>query len=796
MAAHIPKRVHALKTLLEGSFTQVPPEIKSKIIAMNVACRKIVTLYEKQSRTNEETIQMLHQTRDMLNFIITHLFHPTFPYQKNLVKEIKSSLYEVFHNFQNSKASIINIYGPSMYVAYHKMFNLNYELGANAFNQTLQVIPLFTNTTLILPEIDSIGELVNTEDNRKTITQVILEKYIRNAFTIDVTEPYDLNYEYTNIYITGKIARRLHFTKVEMFDIVKPILYEFNPLRPSERKLNVDIIRALMFFASDCDDRGSHLDQISRLRKRIQEPNLTDENIIKIGMYARQNSIGDILMATEIATTLSIIPNISDEIRENILEIARSGWEKEHIRLNTAKYLENYTYEVLTENRKPLRKHIISFIEISLDNDDLQFYAEIAYHIGMDIDDIIIPLEKRKDRDLIDHASDIMTDYYNKTRIHDILTLINRILKAEIVLPTLSTINMHRKWIEENQTIYNKLYEDRNKKQNLLGDILIQELKQIEILINDAKLEDHENKQFKEKLNRIELPMSYDAPIPMSKSSSKNTSKSNKYSSSYRHHQEYSHDREYHNDLEKLPIKTRQHVLKELNSTCKNMFNIFTQNKFIREQKNRLQLMVKLGRGEKRNCYYVRDIYDWWKTTIQDGRKFKDPLDNREITNEEMDDIMKKIKYIKYDAVDIREFTSKPGNKLKLFISQDFGDEKFQHVKALRKIGTFTHVLYDFGYIPALLEPSDFRDIHGHTSTDLSSSILATKIDILFEKGLLLINNTIPYKCCKIHLYKDKTFWTSINDKNDLLIKGISRNKFINMMNEVNARLGLEPHTI
>jgi hypothetical protein len=103
--------------------------------------------------------------------------------------------------------------------------------------------------------------------------------------------------------------------------------------------------------------------------------------------------------------------------------------------------------------------------------------------------------------------------------------------------------------------------------------------------------------------------------------------------------------------LEPLPDKTRVALLKELKEACNYMKDGISGKRFDRMTKKNLQLIVKIGNIKgKQRCYYVRNLYNFWKHNEKNNRILTDPETRVPITSSEKKDIMQKIKYINRKA--------------------------------------------------------------------------------------------------------------------------------------------------
>lgn len=206
--------------------------------------------------------------------------------------------------------------------------------------------------------------------------------------------------------------------------------------------------------------------------------------------------------------------------------------------------------------------------------------------------------------------------------------------------------------------------------------------------------------------------------------------------------------------LEAFPEKTRVQLLKELKAQCHYMKDTLTDKRFDRMSKKNLHLVVQIGPPGKKRCYYVRNIYKYWEELAKDNKKFREPETRTGITDEEKADIMNKVRYIKKNAVDPELNKIKKDPHVQLIIEPDAtGNYYTFHVK--RNIGSLVYTLYDLGVLPAHINLTQGENGAAYYSSE------ATVANVLeaFDKGRILINNFIPYSCCKVH-FKKQTYWT------------------------------------
>lgn len=190
--------------------------------------------------------------------------------------------------------------------------------------------------------------------------------------------------------------------------------------------------------------------------------------------------------------------------------------------------------------------------------------------------------------------------------------------------------------------------------------------------------------------------------------------------------------------------KTRDDILVALTEICHNMRDPLINQHFRRMKKRRLQLVVQVGKahGNKRHCFYVKGIYDWWKA---EGKNVRDPLDpSHRLTAEEKQDVMSKIRYLHRSPYN----PDGPGKHkrdpmLQLTVEED---GRFWYVTISRKIGRASYHVHELT-VPGEVGPRDTG------SLDITSATLITHIRELFEKGRLLTSNWIPYTCCTIPVH-------------------------------------------
>ena len=272
------------------------------------------------------------------------------------------------------------------------------------------------------------------------------------------------------------------------------------------------------------------------------------------------------------------------------------------------------------------------------------------------------------------------------------------------------------------------------------------------------------------------------------------SSRDRKYSSSYKRNSILSLMSPIAEDLAPLPKKTRQQLLKEIRAACRDLRDNISLERFDRMKKKKLYLVVRVSKDadNKHNCYYVGNLYKYWRQRKDDHLPFVNPANRSPITKEEEDEIMAKMRYIKRNVRDprtsIKVMDASPKIRFRpdsrITVGED-GKERiirFKKLELIRSYGSHTSIVQEIGYIPTDIEPSD---ISNQRSLDMSSAVLEHKIVELHEKKKLLIRNTIPYRCCRVKLEnKSMDYW--IDRRNP---KGIRMDRVVATIQEIDDAL-------
>ena len=230
--------------------------------------------------------------------------------------------------------------------------------------------------------------------------------------------------------------------------------------------------------------------------------------------------------------------------------------------------------------------------------------------------------------------------------------------------------------------------------------------------------------------------------------------------------------------LAPLTVKKRTAILAELRTACTSLKDAITHQRFDRMNKKNLQLIVQLGANANAapgtaRCYYVRNLYQLWSEAARNNRRFADPLTRQEITQEEKDDVMRKVRHLRPNAPDPRNYAQRKDNKLSLQIQEIHSQRDgahFYHLAVKRPFGRHVIILFDLGLIPANIE---MEDVGGDANS--TSAAIIGMVQQLFERGRLLLSNTIPFRCCAVNLQKPLQYWVTPEPRGNLqLVKGVN----------------------
>lgn len=781
-------RIQGRKVLQEDVYNTVPQEVKQYITRINqmyIECDEIWKTFIS-SQNNELVRTLFEKLLTMLNYIIINIFqYRFFPAKKQLIEVLGSSISELFNTINNSPYENITQYGSHFKKAYDNIFKLDYDLPNDDFHrETLDIdeIPntilnierqeTYTNTLTDIQKdlIQILGSVLARVDISRINIVTWIEKNLRTQIILCIRN--NIKESILSKYIKSSLAS----ISLEKRDLLSKLISKFYK---NEKLLNN--ISPLKTFINNL---SIHINNFRTFAPEIITNDDSKNKLEEIGIQARRIYLSLNLLKEEIYIANYIFPNIHNSNIVTIIKLIEKGWNTENKRLNALDYT-NPDVNNIVLNKLPTKKYILSFIPLIINDTDIEFYGKIAFNIGINLNDLkkSIKINRSKEEQITIYNKIELA--FNKEKLYQIDSYFDNIIHKFYTPPDIKTIEKDLKWIYDNyERLHNITGPQYDQYENYLNGI-----KQLLLDIQEEKEFERQKEVYIEKSN---LPITKETSLPKSLSAS--SGKSHNYEdSSYHRHEKFSRKRTIPEGLPPLNTRDRRSLLKHLKNTCKFMFDIYSRDRFHRLPLRKLELIIDIGKDDKKSCYSVRDLYDAWKVAVKDGKVLKDGYTGEIISDEDLNKILDKIRYIKHDRIDPRILATRPSDKLKftadLLSIDDIG---YFHIVINREITNISKLVYDLGYIPGNIEPGDIRYNNGTSSQDLASSILINRIRELFERGLLLTNNLPPYKCCSIHLGKTPEYWVNgLNNENDIYIKGVSRYRFIKMFSEVNNTLGL-----
>jgi hypothetical protein len=209
----------------------------------------------------------------------------------------------------------------------------------------------------------------------------------------------------------------------------------------------------------------------------------------------------------------------------------------------------------------------------------------------------------------------------------------------------------------------------------------------------------------------------------------------------------------------KPKIDKKQNILSELNDTCYSMMDNLLFEDFADMTIEELETIVKIGKGEKKNCYKAESIYEWVKHNIEKGEIPKDPSNpSHQITK---DEIKQMLQILRKENPSLKS----PGKKV---VNNNGWNLVFNrrlnfYIIYIKK--ETTQLL--LGNIPSVIEPTRdwFPDPHRLPSATWSSASVIFKIQKYFNDGTLFVNQEnelkkmYPTRNLAIPLPYDILFW-------------------------------------
>ena len=203
-------------------------------------------------------------------------------------------------------------------------------------------------------------------------------------------------------------------------------------------------------------------------------------------------------------------------------------------------------------------------------------------------------------------------------------------------------------------------------------------------------------------------------------------------------------------DLPPLPKNTRAELLTEIENTCKEVIDVFTQNEFKDAKKKQLQLVVKVGAPVhgKQNCYLVTGLYNHILSAVKDKLPIRDPLNKAHtLTAAEIEEVETKIKYLDPEAPPLKRREQKKYPNIYLIFNPYTGPDGYNYyaIWEERKIGIHVQWTKFVGYLP---------DIDTEAA-DINTGTIIVRLQKLVEEGKLYDERLHR----RAHINKSMEYW-------------------------------------
>ena len=194
--------------------------------------------------------------------------------------------------------------------------------------------------------------------------------------------------------------------------------------------------------------------------------------------------------------------------------------------------------------------------------------------------------------------------------------------------------------------------------------------------------------------------------------------------------------------------KSKVDILESLKNTCNNDADPISMDAFADMTVDQLNSLVKIGKGLKKNCYLLDNIYQMYKTAVLSKKTIRDPMDpSHTLTQTEIDDINAKMKFLNPNHVPPKYILPKPypaGYTLVIQIVNDM---------FTIKVMNGTKVIHDFGVVPAWIET------HHTGSADHTSGVLVSNLQDIWDKRLLKLEGSGNLPLRKSRIYWQGNTW-------------------------------------
>lgn len=225
----------------------------------------------------------------------------------------------------------------------------------------------------------------------------------------------------------------------------------------------------------------------------------------------------------------------------------------------------------------------------------------------------------------------------------------------------------------------------------------------------------------------------------------------------------------------------RDQILEKLAAQCYNEADPILLEEFKDMSINELKSIIKIGPGDKKNCYLVDSIIPHYTEHVQKGKSTRDPMNpSHVITQQEIADMKKAKRKLEPQWQSPRRRIIPQYHGLVIDFTPTMSRTPSGAIVPLLHIWVVrdatNETIFDLGYIP-----NDIESVHTG-SVDYTTSVAVYLLRRLWDERKLLIGDNEPYRCCTVHLRKSKHYWSQVPQSEMI-------RKFKNMIDEFNSTL-------
>lgn len=195
----------------------------------------------------------------------------------------------------------------------------------------------------------------------------------------------------------------------------------------------------------------------------------------------------------------------------------------------------------------------------------------------------------------------------------------------------------------------------------------------------------------------------------------------------------------------------KERLLREIAKRCNNDSDPISMDTFADMTEEQLMELVYIGKGPKKNCYLLDNIYEVYKTAVLGKKKAKDPMDpSHSLTDAEISEINRMMKARDHAYKSPKYETPRPYPKgWELDIAMSAAYPNYFEIKVRHRNAT----KFDLGLVPGWVET------HHTGSADHTSGVLASNLRELWDRKVLMTPDGGGYSCCAVQMGRSFGYW-------------------------------------